>query len=179
MTDVLHGWRVLVTRPAAQAERLSDLIQKRGGEALQLPVIEISPPADPPGTENLLCRIGNADLGIFVSRNAVTWTWKLLGENRGLPGNIRLLAVGEGTAAELSRAGFDDVAHAGGTSDSEALLQLPELQEERVRGKHVLIFRGMGGRELLADTLRQRGATVEYIEVYRRTAPSYRPTTLP
>jgi uroporphyrinogen-III synthase len=53
--------------------------------------------------------------------------------------------------------------------DSEGLLALPELQN--VSGWHVMIFRGDGGRELLGDTLRDRGATVEYVSCYRRSKP--------
>jgi uroporphyrinogen-III synthase len=53
--------------------------------------------------------------------------------------------------------------------DSEGLLALPALT--KVTGKRVLIFRGEGGRTVLGDTLRARGATVEYVDCYRRAAP--------
>jgi uroporphyrinogen-III synthase len=56
--------------------------------------------------------------------------------------------------------------------DSEALLALPELATAAVKGKRVAIFRGDGGRELLAETLRRRGATVDCITCYRRSGPA-------
>jgi uroporphyrinogen-III synthase len=57
--------------------------------------------------------------------------------------------------------------------DSEALLALPELACGRVAGRRIAIFRGDGGRELLADTLRERGATVDCIACYRRSGPPH------
>ena len=53
--------------------------------------------------------------------------------------------------------------------DSEGLLEL--LQH--VAGWRVMIFRGDGGRELLGDTLKARGATVEYATCYRRSKPDF------
>ena len=53
--------------------------------------------------------------------------------------------------------------------NSEALLAEDEFRD--MAGQRVLILRAQGGRELLGDTLRQRGATVGYLEVYRRILP--------
>ena len=50
--------------------------------------------------------------------------------------------------------------------NSEALLALPELQ--RLSGQRVLIVRGVGGRGWLRKVLTERGASVDYLEVYRR-----------
>jgi uroporphyrinogen-III synthase len=82
---------------------------------------------------------------------------------------LTVVAVGQGTRNALRRFGVHDVTMPTGRFDSEALLELPELSE--VTGKHILIFRGDGGRELLGETLLKRGATVTYVECYRRVRP--------
>jgi uroporphyrinogen-III synthase len=70
---------------------------------------------------------------------------------------------------ELNQRGVNEVL-APARFDSEALLDLPEMHD--VAGKRVVIFRGVGGRELLGDTLAARGATIEYAACYRRDRPA-------
>jgi uroporphyrinogen-III synthase len=171
----LAGVRVLVTRPREQAGNLARLIEADGGEAFVFPALEIAPVADPSALERILARLGEFDLAIFVSANAVRH-----GLARhpapALPHGLRIAAVGEATARALRGQGVDEVLLPSARFDSEALLALPELQA--MAGRRVVIFRGEGGRELLADALRARGARVEHAECYRRVKPASDPAPL-
>ena len=69
--DNLRGARVLVTRPAHQAEALAQLIESAGGVALRLPTVEIAAPADPAALDAVLDRLHEFAYAIFISPNAV------------------------------------------------------------------------------------------------------------
>ena len=86
-----------------------------------------------------------------------------------LPPTLKIATVGQGSAKALQELGISDVLAPVERFDSEGLLALPELQN--VSGWRVMIFRGDGGRELLGDTLKARGATVEYAACYQRSKP--------
>jgi len=172
----LAGVRVLVTRPREQAENLARLIEARGGEAIRFPVIEIAEPQDPRALFAVIDRLKDFALAIFISPNAVNRAMNLILARGGLPLGLRVACVGRGSAHELKRFGVDKVIVPPDRFDSEALLALPELQQ--VAGKRIVIFRGNGGRELLGDTLRARGAEIEYAECYRRLRPDTDTTPL-
>jgi uroporphyrinogen-III synthase len=92
---------------------------------------------------------------------------------------VRWFSVGAATAQILGDHGLDVSFPAEG-DDSEALLELSRLREAIAQpDPRVLILRGEGGRELLAERLRELGASVEYLELYRRAMPVYPPTVLP
>lgn len=165
----LHGMQIWVTRNEPQSHSLCSLLEQAGAGVVAVPALAIEGPVDPAAArERLASALTRADLAVFVSRNAVDWTWRLLDEAPPLPASIGLLAVGPATAAELRQRGVANVQLPASGADSEALLALPLLAEPRVRGRRVVIVRGDGGRALLGDTLRARGAEVEYVEVYRR-----------
>lgn len=161
----LGGRGVLVTRAAHQSAGLCRLIEQHGGRAVAFPAVEIAPPAEP-GTASGLLR-QPWDVAIFISPNAVAFAGRLLGDER-LPA-ARLGAVGQATAEALAQAGYPVDLIPEGRYDSEGLLALPALQH--MEGRSVLIVRGEGGRPLLGDSLRARGAKVGYAEVYRRLRP--------
>jgi len=165
----LAGLSVLVTRPEQQSEGLCDLIQAAHGRPIRFPAIEILGPADKHAARAALKGASRADVLIFVSANAVQYAFPLLPGQ--LPLDMDIAAVGSATARALAGSGLDPTL-VPQRMDSEGLLALPALQD--VGGKSVYILRGNGGRELLSQTLRERGAEVCQVEVYRRELPQRR-----
>jgi uroporphyrinogen-III synthase len=166
----LAGRGIVVTRPRDQAAGLATLIEAAGGHALLYPAIEIEDLPDPAAALNILKNLAQLDLAVFVSPTAVRKSFELMKKARSSwPAGLRAAAVGQGSRDELQRHGMQTVVAPESGADSEALLALPELAD--VAGKRIAIFRGEGGRELLGDTLAQRGAKVEYAACYRRTRP--------
>ncbi len=169
MTDTpLQGVGVLVTRPLAQSTELVAAIQSRGGNAICFPVIEIVPrdaaeiAADASG-------LPQPDIVIFVSSNAVA-------HGLSYAEGASIAAIGPATAGAIRSAGqFVEIEPDKG-HDSESLLATPAL--ENVAGKEIRIIHGGDGRALLADTLRERGATVNYLAVYDRRPVSISPASL-
>lgn len=168
MTDTpLAGLNIVVTRPREQAVQLQQRIEQLGGNAILFPLLDISPPADTHALHNLIARLPGFDLAIFISPNAVRYGMAEIAAAGGIPSGLRIATVGQGSAKALRDAGAADVIAPLGRSDSEALLALPQLQN--VRSWKIAIFRGDGGRELLGDTLKARGANVEYVACYQRS----------
>ena len=163
----LRGLGILVTRPKDQAGSLCRMIEELGGEPLKFPALEIAPPVDPGKVRGALNNVASYDILIFISVNAVTRGLGYL-DNR-LPGKAKIAAIGRATARALAEHGFPLTIVPEHHFDSEALLEARELQS--VSGQRILIFRGEGGRAFLGDSLRARGASVEYAEVYRRVCP--------
>jgi uroporphyrinogen-III synthase len=168
-STALSGKTILITRPVEQSAKLSQLIRAAGGTPVVFPASEIKPPSNPVRLDELLGRLDHFDLAIFVSPTAVARAWEYIAATRAWPKNLKLAAVGQGSAQALIERGLQDIIMPPGQSDSEALLALPALQQ--VSGQRIVVFRGEGGRELLAQTLAQRGAIVEYAECYRRAKP--------
>ncbi len=161
---------VLVTRPAHQAGKLGRLIAAAGAEAVCFPVIEITGPRDAAALHTLIEQLDRFDMIIFVSANAVDQAMPLINARHPrLPPHLLVACVGRASAERLKQFGIDAPLVPPTRFDTEGLLQLSKLQD--VNGKRILIFRGEGGRELLAQTLRARGAEVRYAECYRRVQP--------
>lgn len=167
MTHALAGRTVLVTRPLQQAAALTQAIRAAGGTSIEFPalMVEAVPLAM---LRASLEQLAAADIVIFISPNAAQFGLAAIRRTGQTFPATRIFAVGPGTTRALQAAGVAEIITPQG-QDSEALLALPQLQD--VAGKRVVIVRGVGGRALLADTLRARGAEVDFLECYQRRRP--------
>lgn len=172
MTDSapLAGRGIVVTRPEQQSGPLAGRIAAAGGEAILFPVLEIIDTPDLQPLIDVIARLDDYQLAVFISPNAVVRAIKQVMVQRQWPAAMRVAAIGKGSVRELERFGVSGVLAPERHFDSEHLLELPELQA--VAGQRVVIFRGDGGRELLGDTLAARGARVDHVECYRRARPA-------
>lgn len=153
---------VLVTRPAHQSQALIEAIQARGWTALSLPLFEIRPVIDEAAARARLEALRQADWWLFTSVNAVERARQLVDPAQW----PRLAAIGAPTAAALAELGHANVLAPAEDHTSEALLALPEFNA--VENQQIVLVVGEGGRETLEINLRDRGARVERVAVYRR-----------
>ena len=167
MSGPLAGIGIVVTRPVRQAAAFAQQLAALGAAPIVWPAIVILPPADREALAKAHASLERYDFAFFVSANAAEYGAPAVGR---WPRKLQAYAPGPGTAAALASVGVPYPRVPEASQDSEGLLALPELAQ--VRGKRAIIFRGQGGRELLAETLRARGAAVDTVSCYRRAAPA-------
>ncbi len=168
---------VVITRPETQAKQWAEALAAEGFHSIALNLLAIVPVRSEEKIRAVKNKILDFDLyqkAIFVSQNAVEFGMQWLEDYwPQLPVGIDFFAVGATTAKKLSDYGVlvTDLAVSGnGGMTSEDLLRAPGLQQ--VNGEKIIIFRGCGGRGHMADELRQRGAWVDYCELYERQLPA-------
>jgi uroporphyrinogen-III synthase len=166
---------LIVTRPLAQARPWVRDLQALGQSAQALPLIGIAPVADPAPVLDAWLHLHEHSLVMFVSANAVLqfFAWRPTG--CAWPAGLRAGATGPGTSAALIDSGVPAAcvvqpALNAPILDSEALWA--QLQHEDWAGRRVLVVRGEDGRDWLADTLRELGATLHFVAAYQRVVPT-------
>lgn len=155
--------KVLLTRPDGQNQELADALTQKGIDFVISPLLVIKP-ISPIHQNN---HISESDMIIFVSANAVNYANALL--NHQWPKNVDYFAIGHATWKACKKIGITAKQSPEHNQQSEGLLSLAQLQS--INHKKIVIVRGIGGRELLKQTLQQKGAEVHYWEVYQRQAP--------
>lgn len=158
---------VLLTRPQGANTRLASLLHAAGISTIEHPLLSIEPLN--PGAVPEITDLDLYDIIIFISANAVEFGLPLLlAYWPQWPVKLTWLSVGKGTSDRLAQRGIK--AEFPDPAGSEELLKFDVLQS--VSDQRVLIVRGQGGRETLKDSLSDRGARVDYLEVYRRVPAS-------
>lgn len=167
----LVGRRILVCRPKPESHRLSEYLRQAGASVREFPLLERQVLDETPVQRTLIQNLDQFAHVIAVSPFAA----RLLLERIDTwwpqpPVGIKWYGVGASTADILASAGLEPQAPASGFT-SEHLLDLSDLA--RPAGEKILLACGEQGRELIRDTLRQRGAEVTELALYRRQCPAY------
>ncbi|NJD00095.1 uroporphyrinogen-III synthase [Candidatus Erwinia dacicola] len=163
---------ILVTRPSPAADELVSSLCARGQVAWPFPLIKFTPGTQLDLLPARLSALQEGDLVFILSQHAIHYAQPaLMRAEATWPASLNYYAIGRSTALVLHTVSGYDVVWPHEQENSEILIQLPELQA--VAGKRALILRGNGGRELLAETLLNRGAQVEFIQCYQRCAKYY------
>lgn len=168
----LKGKTVLITRPEAQAKILFELVEQQQATPLLLPLLSIQT-LESEKLDNVLSDIQDYDYVIFVSRNAADICLGYLQNKKVSLAEQQCLAIGAATLRALKEYGCDTKQPALEYATSEILLTQDLLSQTQIDGKSILIVRGQGGRETLGDELKNRGARVNYSEVYARKKVAY------
>lgn len=173
--------KVLITRPADQAAQWVERLRSLDIDAVPLPLIDIQPVTEPLAVVLAWARLTQLRLVVFVSPNAVEHFFALKPAGMRWPQGLGVASTGPGTTRVLLAHGVPtqriaEPAADAAQFDSEALWE--RLEGTDWRGAKVLIVRGDGGREWLAEKLRAQGAKVSTVAAYHRTAPSFTPPQL-
>lgn len=163
------GSKILVTRPAHQSENMCRLIEQQGWQAIRFPVLEIQARVLSAEDRQRIQEIEQYQQVIFVSVNAINFALPLISGKMESLQKTSCIAVGKASYQALQAQGIQHVLVPQQGFNSEAILAMPEMQD--MQGQSCLIVRGVGGRDFLADNLRERGARVDYLEVYKRVIP--------
>ncbi|MBF7982245.1 MULTISPECIES: uroporphyrinogen-III synthase [Rahnella] len=163
---------ILVTRPSPGGEALVSRLRTLGRVAFHSPLIEFAPGNQLAMLPNLLSSLNQQDLVFVLSQHAVNYADRALRQAAvRWPDNLNYYAIGRTTGLLFHRVSSLPVLYPQDGETSEMLLNLPTLR--RLEGKKALILRGNGGRELLAETLTERGVDVTYCECYQRSPIHY------
>lgn len=167
----LFGKRVLVTRTREQASKLSQGLAHLGAEVVEVPTIVLEPPLDLEPVRQAVEQVEDYDIVLFTSQNGVGAFFAALEEGgkdaRHLSGAL-VGAIGPATAQALREEGLSPDLTAG-SFVAEGLLE--SLSGHNLAGAKVLLPRAEQARELLPETLSQRGALVDVVPVYRTVRP--------
>lgn len=170
-TKPLFGKRVLVTRAVEQAESLAQALRERGAATIELPMISIDPPDQPAQLRAAVAQLASYTWLVFTSQNGVRAFFAELsaaGRDARALGHLRIAAIGPSTADALQPFGVRCDVMPSDNFRGEALAEVM-LNEHagKMQGVRVLLPRAAVARDVLPDTLRAAGATVDVVEAYR------------
>ena len=171
VSSVLAGKRIVVTRPRTQAGELARRLIELGAEVIDFPTISIEPPMDYTPMDRAIEQLKQYDWLFFTSVNGVQSFFdrlRHLGKNSQGTKHLKVVAIGPETAGRLEAEAIS-VYLVPAKYQSEGILK--ELDPTEIRGRRILLPRAAKAREILPDTLRQWGASVDVVQAYQTVLP--------
>jgi uroporphyrinogen-III synthase len=173
----LAGRRILVTRAAHQAGKLSQGLRALGAEPVEVPVLEIHPPENFEPLDRALRQLKDYNWLIFTSANTVRALVErsaALGISPDLASKLQVAAIGEATAPAARDAGFTVTL----VPKNYVAESLVDALAAHPKGKKILLARAAAARDVIPDALRAAGATVDVADAYRNVTPDAAPQLL-
>lgn len=176
MSQALAGRRILVTRGASQAPKLSDGLRALGAIPVEVPVLEIRPPASYAPLDAALRHLDTYDWLILTSTNAVRALTERIAALGIVPpeSSPQVAAVGSATAQAVRDAGMTVTLTPKDYVAESLVASLPAA----ISGKRVLLARAAIARDVIPDKLRAAGATVDVVDAYQNALPAAAPAQL-
>lgn len=168
---------MLVTRAALQAGRLSEELRALGFESVEVPVIEVAPPASYEPFDAALRRLASYNWLIFTSVNAVS-SFDLRVKELGIelqPAKLQIAAIGQATAQAVEELLHFEVSL---TPKDYVAESLAAALKDQITGKRALLARAALARDVIPDALRAAGAWVDAVDAYRNVVPQAAPAQL-
>ncbi len=167
--QALQGLSILVTRPVHQADQFCLMLKNAGAKPVRFPTLMIEETTQQDHTLRLLKQVDQQDIILFTSSNAAEFASSYM--DSLLSSHTYLVAaIGKKTTQTLQKKNIHVDIQPEKYYNSESLLALADMQQ--VKNKRILIIKGEGGRTLLRDTLKARGAIVQHANVYVRRCPT-------
>ena len=173
----LLGWRVLVTRQPEQAAGLAEALRREGAHVIEVPLIEIAPPADPTALREAIERLADYDWLVFTSANAVR-AFAIELSARALPKGLRVATVGPSTTEAVTGSLAGASVSLQPAEDFHAEGLVAAFAAEDLSGRRVLMPASARARDTLASGLTARGARVDVVTAYRTLTPADAPRRL-
>jgi len=167
----LAGKRILITRAREQLRDFAAQLENLGAEVIGFPTIEIVPPLRWGDVDRAMDRLKSYDWIIFTSANGVTFFWQRMkerGKNPRLPSSLKVCAIGPATADRLKKKRVS--VHA---IPKEFMAEsiLEGFEKMGIKGKRILLARAKKARDVLPKGLKDLGAEVDVVAVYRTIRP--------
>jgi uroporphyrinogen III methyltransferase/synthase len=163
----LFGKRILITRAREQARDFAELLEARGAEVIQIPLISVAPPKSWAPLDRAIGQLERFQWIIFTSVNGVEAFFlrlRTLGQDARRLGGAKVCAIGPATAEALEQHSIvPDLI----PTEFRAEGIITAFEERDLLGARILLPRAEVAREFLPEELEKRGATVEVVPVYR------------